>query len=144
MSRNVTTIFAVLLKKRIYTVYFRLVEQLNLQLFWIWIPIKGSYRRSICGTWYIVWRIQWITNINPIFCPFFRTIASDAFACLVVEKTCFECCKYFLPKVRENWNLPKIFFNVIFSAPTPIFIWPKCISTPDKDKIWSISQNLNW
>ena len=85
-----------------------------------------------------------MANINPIFCPFFRTIAFDAFAGLVllVEKTCWKWCKYFFSKVQSNWNFSKIFLTIIFSTPTPEAILPEWISTPVyKDKNLVILSN---
>ena len=44
-----------------------------------------------------------VTNINPIFCPFFGTVAFDTFACWIVKKTCTKGCKYFFSKVQVDW-----------------------------------------
>ena len=95
------------------------VKWFNLQSFWIWIPTKVGYSIFICRTWYMIWRMKWITNINPILSPLFMAIAFDAFTCSVVEKTCIQWRKYFLSTVQGDWNLPKIVLIVIFSTPTP-------------------------
>ena len=95
------------------------VKWLNLQFIWIWIPSKVCYSIFICRACYLYWRVKWVTNINPIFCPFFMAIAFDAFTCLVVEKTCIQWRKYFLSIVWGDWKLLKIILIIIFSTPTP-------------------------